>query len=122
VFIYLNDSITPVLLPEVEAERITRELLSVKHSRNLASRATRDFRNHGASGWGKTRRQWTRCGDNCETWSLASINAASARAAAELAEADVACADHMALLAEDAMLHARAADPLAYCTGFGYIS
>jgi len=116
MLIYINDNITPVVLPEVEAERITHELLRVKHSRNLASRATRDFRRHGASGWSKTRREWTRCGDNCGTWSLASVNAATARAAAEVASADADYALALADAAEEAARIMRAADPLAYST------
>jgi len=49
MLIYINDSITPVLLPEVEAERITRQLKQVKHSRNLATRNTLAFRHAGGT-------------------------------------------------------------------------
>lgn len=92
----------------------------------IANARIRDIRldnaKHGAGGWNRTARIWTRCGDNCGTWSLDSVNIAAVRAAADVANADADYASAMANAAEEAARIMRAADPLAYSSDVGYIS
>jgi len=111
----MHITIPVTLFAEIAADKVAIANARIRdiHLKNAA---------HGSDGWNATARRWTRCGDNCGTWSLESVNASRARANAEVAAAAADFAAYMADIAHNAAMLANAADPLPYSSDHGYIS